>query len=615
MIKIRFPGLNSSFEAEPGINLLNLTQRHCIPLTSYCGGRGTCGKCLVKIQGQASPLTSLEEKFLSSSLMQTGERLACQVQLWGDAQVEILEAGPGKVEKALEGAVDSLFALDPGIYKWSFPRPDHLRTTFSSTWQILKQILQERSVENPQADWRTLPQLGDKIWTWGVWTAIVAGSRLIGIEPGDTADQLYGMAFDIGTTSVVGYLLDLRKGKQVALSSMLNPQAAFGADVISRISFASAEASHLRLLQDRIIGALNSMVREAAGSARISQSSIYALSIVGNTTMHHLLLGLDPSGLGHLPYNPVLSDPLEIRASDLGINIHPHGSIFFLPNISGYVGSDMVGGILSSGLPYREGIALGIDIGTNGEIALGSRHRILVSSAAAGPAFEGSQISCGMRAEPGAISQVYAEDGDIRWKVVGEIPPRGLCGSGLVDLVALLLRLGLIEEGGRFEAPDLLRSSIPSNIKSRMRHSHDGWEFVLAEGREGSRAVVLAQRDVRELQLAKGAIRAGINILMNELGVEVSQIEEIWLAGAFGNYIDPANAQIIGLIPPYPLERIRPVGNAAGEGAKTALLSQGAREEASRIARSVRYVELASRADFQERFVEALAFPKPGDRT
>lgn len=331
--------------------------------------------------------------------------------------------------------------------------------------------------------------------------------------------------------------------------------------------------------------------------------------------MHHLLLGLDPSGLGHLPYNPVMADPMEICASDLGIHVHPQAPVFFLPNVSGYVGSDIVGDILSTGLPYREGIALGIDIGTNGEMALGSRHAILVSSTAAGPAFEGSQISCGMRAEPGAISQVFTEDGDIRWKTVGEVPPRGLCGSGLVDLVALLLRQGAIDEGGRFLNPELLGSSIPSSIRNRLQPSHNGWEFVLAEGSEGSRAITLAQKDIRELQLAKAAIRAGINILMDELSIEISQIEEIWLAGAFGNYIDPANAQAIGLIPPFPLERIRPVGNAAGEGAKMALLSKGAREEASRIARSVRYVELASRPDFQERFVESMAFPRRGNAT
>jgi uncharacterized 2Fe-2S/4Fe-4S cluster protein (DUF4445 family) len=518
--------------------------------------------------------------------------------------------------KALEETLDSRFALDPGIHRWSLPRPDSLRTPVSSTWEILRQLLEERGVKDPQADWRTLQELRDVVWKWDSWTAIVAGSRLVGIQPGGSTDPLYGMAFDIGTTTMVGYLLDLSLGKQVALSSLLNPQVAFGADVISRITFASREPSGLQTLQGRMVQALNALIQEAASSARIAPSRIYALSVVGNTTMHHLLLGLDPSGLGHLPYNPVLADPLEIRASDLGLQAHPQAPVFLLPNISGYVGSDIVGGILATGLPHREGIALGIDIGTNGEMVLGSRRQILAASTAAGPAFEGSQISCGMRAEPGAISQVWTEDGDIRWKAVAELPPRGICGSGLVDLVAVLLRVGIIDEGGRLQAPDLLETSLPSAIRSRLQPApKGGWEFLLAEGREGSQAVTLTQGDIRELQLAKGAIRAGINILMDELSLDISQIEEIWLAGAFGNYLDPTSAQSIGLIPPYPLERIRPVGNAAGEGAKMALLSQKAREEASRIAREVRYVELASRADFQERFVEALAFPRLGSRT
>ncbi len=610
MIKIHFPTLHSSFEAEEGIGLLDLAQRHSIPLNSYCGGRGTCGKCLVKIQGEASPLSLAEEKFQSSSALAPGERLACQVQIWGDAEVQILPTGLGKMEKALGRTISPLFAVDPGIRKWSLARPDSLRSPSSSTWGIVQEILQ-REVKDPQIDWRTLQALADQIWTWDSWTAVLAGSRLLGIEPKDTTDRVYGMALDIGTTTVVGYLLDLVRGSQLALASTLNPQAAFGADVISRISFAGTNPSGLSLLQARIIHAVNSLVEEAAGSAGVSPDEIYALSVVGNTTMHHLLLGLDPSGMGHLPYNPILADSLEVSASDLGIRICPQAPIFLLPNVAGYVGSDIVAGILSTRLPEREKIALGIDIGTNGEMALGSRNQILVASAAAGPAFEGSQITCGMRAEPGAISQVLAEDGDIRWKVVGEVPPRGLCGSGLVDLVAVLLRLGLIDEGGRFRGPDLLPASVPQEIRGRMRRAQDGWDFFLDKGGEGSRPVILAQRDIRELQLAKGAIRAGIDILLDELGIDISQVEEIWLAGAFGNYIDPANAQTIGLLPPYPQERISPVGNAAGEGAKMALLSQSARREASRIARTVRFIELASRPDFQETFVEALVFPPP----
>lgn len=611
MIKVHFYPLDLLFEAEPGINLMHLAQRYSIPINSYCGGRGTCGKCRVRLKGEASALTPLEQKSLASSLMKPGERLACQVESWGDLEVEILQVEPGKVEKALAGGALSFAAVDPGIYKWNLVRPEDLRIPSSSTWEILRKALQQRGIEDPQADWHTLQQLGDKIWAWEAWTAVLAGSRLLGIEPGDTTGQLYGMAFDIGTTSVVGYLLDLVEGKQVALSSQLNPQAAFGADVISRISLASTDPSGLQLLQGKILHALNALIGKAAASARIPQDRIYALSVVGNTTMHHLLLGLDPSGMGHLPYNPVMTDPLEVRALDLGLEIYPRAPVFLLPNIAGYVGSDIVGGLLSTGLHEREGIALEIDIGTNGEIALGSRQQILVSSAAAGPAFEGAQISCGMRAEPGAVSQVYAGEGDIRWRVVGEVPPQGLCGSGLVDLVALLLRLGLIDPGGRFRSPDSLAASVPSKIRSRLRRTDGEWRFFLTEGDDSSPAISLAQRDVRELQLAKGAIRAGINILMDELHIGPSQVETIFLAGAFGNYIDPANAQAIGLLPPYPLEKIRPVGNAAGEGAKMALLSRVAREEASRIARRARFIELASRSDFQDKFVEALAFPVP----
>jgi len=615
LIRIHIPTLNLTLEAEPAINLMDLAQRHSIPLNSYCGGRGTCGKCRVKVKGPISPLTVLEEKALSSSLMKPDERLACQVQVWGEVEVEILQAEWGKMEKALGEPSISYARIDPGLWKWNLSRPDDLRTPSTSTWEILRRILKERGVENPTVDWQTLQQLSDEIWGWESWTLLLAGSRLLGMERGDTTYRLYGMAFDIGTTSVVGYLLDLHEGKQVALSSMLNPQAAFGADVISRISLATASPSGLRLLQEHVIAALNSLTRSAAASAHIPQDAIYVLSTVGNTTMHHLLLGLDPSGMGHLPYNPVMADPLEVSAAGLGIDIFPQAPVFLLPNISGYVGADIVSGLLFTGLHEREGIALAIDIGTNGEMVLGSRHAMLAASAAAGPAFEGAQISCGLRAEPGAISRVYWEEGRIGWKVVGEVLPQGLCGSGLVDLVALLLRLGLIDTGGRFQDPEALETSIPPSIRRCMRKTEHGWQFVLAAGSETSRSVAVTQRDVRELQLAKAAIRAGVNILMDELGIDISGVEEIFLAGAFGNYIDPGNAQIIGLLPPYPLERIRPVGNAAGEGAKIALLSREAREEAGRIARRVKFIELASRSDFQERFVEELAFPAPGEKT
>jgi len=330
--------------------------------------------------------------------------------------------------------------------------------------------------------------------------------------------------------------------------------------------------------------------------------------------MLHLLLGLDPSGMGHLPYNPVLADPLEVSASDLKIEIFPQAPVFLLPHISGYVGADIVSGILFTGLHQREGVALVIDIGTNGEMVLGSRHKMLASSAAAGPAFEGAQISCGLRAEPGAISRVFSDDGELGWKVVGDLPPQGLCGSGLVDLVALLLRLGLVDTAGRFQDPEALEASLPAGFRNGVRRAEGGWQFILAGESETSRGVTLVQRDIRELQLAKAAIRAGVDILMDELRIDISQVEEIFLAGAFGNYIDPGNAEIIGLLPPYPLERIRPVGNAAGEGAKMVLLSREAREEARRIARQVQFIELASRFDFQERFVEALAFSAPGDK-
>jgi len=613
MIRVSFPELDLTVEAEPGIDVLDLARRHSLPLPSYCGGRGTCGKCRVRVEGPASPPTAAELALISPHLLDKGERLACQVRLWGETRVTIVEAGWGEVEKPAGEVKEVFYPLDPGLVRRRLDRPASLRSSSSSTWDVLRQALLQTGIEDVRPDLGALRELKDCLWGWEEWEVILVGSRLLRVGPATGDDRLHGMAFDLGTTTVAGYLLDLTLGKQVALASTLNPQADFGADVISRISFAAQDPSGLSQLQARIVEAINSLIQEITSRSRIPAHTVYALSIVGNTVMHHLLLGLDPSGLGHLPYQPVATDPLQVRADELGLQVHPRAAVFLLPNISGYAGSDLVAAILSSGMARRQGITLGIDIGTNGEMALGSRHRILVASAAAGPAFEGSQISCGMRAEPGAISQVWIEGGDLRWKTVGEIRPRGLCGSGLVDLLAILLQWGIIDSGGRFQDPDRWDCTAPSCLRHRLVPADDGgWEFILCPEGVARRPLALTQRDIRELQLAKAAIRAGIEILLDEFPASLSEVEEIWLAGAFGNYIDPGSAQAIGLLPPYPRSRIRPVGNAAGEGAKIALLSRTAREEACRLARErISYIDLASRTDFQDRFVDALRFPNP----
>ena len=393
----------------------------------------------------------------------------------------------------------------------------------------------------------------------------------------------YVLAFDIGTTTVVAYLLDGKTGAQLAQASCLNPQGTWGADVISRVQHVLTEKT--MELRDAIRGALAELTRETARKAGIKPDQIRLASIVGNTAMHHLLLGIDPKPLITPPYMPAVYEAMEFPAEDF-LPIAPDGMIRILPNIAGFVGADTVGCLVATRFDQLDKLTLMIDIGTNGEMVLGSKERRLACSTAAGPAFEGAKISCGMRGAAGAVDHVKVENGELQWHVIGEGEAVGLCGSGLLDLTASLLVTGDVTERGRMPA---------------------------REYRLGDTAVVLTQKDVREVQLAKGAIRAGIELMCEHLQVEVEQIDKVYLAGAFGNYLDPAAACAIGMIPPVLADRIVPIGNAAGEGSKLCALSAAEFDYSKSLAKDTEFVELASLAQFQDRFIDCLNFEEDDD--
>jgi uncharacterized 2Fe-2S/4Fe-4S cluster protein (DUF4445 family) len=402
--------------------------------------------------------------------------------------------------------------------------------------------------------------------------------------------------------------MDLESGEQLAVSSVLNPQTRYGDDVVSRIDYAS-QGDGLKTLQVEIVAALNQIIARTLATASMSKEDVYGMTVVGNTTMQHLLLGISPTALARAPYVPAVTRAVYLSASELGIDVFPDASICVLPNIAGWVGADTVGVILSTRLHHHDEIALAIDIGTNGEMALGSSERLITCSTAAGPAFEGAHLSCGMRASHGAIDLVEIDE-DVCWHAIGESPPRGLCGSGLVDIVSEMLRTGVIEATGMMRDGQALRNNEHPKLGDRILGQGATRSFRLVESASGAsgRPVDITQRDVRELQLAKGAIRAGIEILMKELGVGSENVGYVYLAGAFGNYIRPDSALGIGLIPHFPNAKFVPVGNAAGTGAKMALLSAQARSEASEIVSQVEYLELSGRFDFQAEFAEAMIF-------
>jgi uncharacterized 2Fe-2S/4Fe-4S cluster protein (DUF4445 family) len=428
------------------------------------------------------------------------------------------------------------------------------------------------------------------------------------VEANDSVDG-FGVAFDVGTTTLVGTLVDLKTGADLGVTSSMNPQVMAGDDVVSRISKCRENKSALHELQSAVLAEVRAMIGRLATSADIDSANIRSAVFAGNTTMEHLLAGIDPSPLGEIPFEPVSCDAISVSGSELDIGIGAAGSAYVLPLIGGFIGGDTVAGIISGGLDRFEGRGLLIDIGTNGELVLVSDGKMVAASVAAGPAFEGARIVNGMRAARGAIEKVEYADGDIRLNVIGACKPQGICGTGLVDAAAEMLRHGVMDEGGRVGGDGI--KNLPAGLKGRLVQAGDGYDFVLvpaAETETGS-DIHIHQRDVRELQLANGAIRAGIAILLKVAGLKPEDLDVVLIAGAFGNFIRRRNARRIGMLPPIPSSRIRYIGNAASFGAKRILLSGKEKMRAERAASRTEHVDLSMDPEFQEEFGAAMVFP------
>jgi uncharacterized 2Fe-2S/4Fe-4S cluster protein (DUF4445 family) len=441
-------------------------------------------------------------------------------------------------------------------------------------------------------------------------------------KKGETGKH-FGISFDVGTTTVVGMLWDLATGVQLAVHAEENPQAAYGADVISRIMFAGDSENNLLLLQREIIGCLNHIINVLADDGQISKDNLREVTIVGNTTMSHLVVGADPSSLARSPFTPVFCSEISKKAKEFGLEINADTNITVLPNIAGHVGSDITAGLIASGIMKKPGVHLMIDIGTNGEIVLCADGKALACSTAAGPAFEGASIFHGIRAREGAIERVYIDKNDVSVQTIGDVTAIGICGSGIIDAASEMVKAELIDKTGRLiTVQKALEKGIADRIVTRLTEGETGREFVLAyagarrdctgcDGKvknDGASDIVITQKDIREVQLAKGAISAGIKLMLKELGLGENDINYIYIAGAFGNHVRPESAVKIGLIPNIEKEKIIYIGNAAGIGASMVLLSVDAREEARQVATSIRHIELADDPLFQDTYVKAMGF-------
>jgi uncharacterized 2Fe-2S/4Fe-4S cluster protein (DUF4445 family) len=591
----------------PGVTLFDAASWNGIAIDSTCGGHGTCKKCKIRIADGSVPASPLDVRAFSPDELRAGWRLACRAQAEGDLQVEVppLATRP----KAATVGVGRQVILRPAAQKRYLELAE---PSLSDQRTDLERVLAGLDDLELRVDLGVLRSIGSVLRSADYRvTAVIVDDVLIDVQPGDTTARLYGIAFDLGTTTVVATLLDLATGTPLAVASMLNKQQPFGADVITRISAIMMEPATLDTLARLAHETLAELTADVCGQAGVDPLEVCEVAVAGNATMTHIALGIDPEPLGVAPFIMAARHLPEVLAADLDLPVHPRARAFMFPAFGGYVGGDITAGLLASGMDRDSRTRLFVDIGTNCEIVLGNRDWLLATAAPAGPAFEGAAIRCGMRAADGAIEVVSMTPDGVELRVIGDAKPAGLCGSGLVDAVASLVGVGLLDRSGRF-AGEADAPALAPGLAGRLTMLGAERVFVLhwlEEPGDVARSIFLSQRDVRELQFAKAAIATGWNILLQEAGLAPGDIQQVLLAGSFGSYLSPANAIRLGLVPRLPAARVVSAGNVAGEGAKMALLSVRERAGALALQEEVRYVELSDRSDFNDAFVEQLQFP------
>jgi uncharacterized 2Fe-2S/4Fe-4S cluster protein (DUF4445 family) len=602
---LRFEPEGAEVRVPGGTPVFDAASWNGIAIDSTCGGHGTCKKCKIRVVEGELPISSVDPRAFSPDELRDGWRLACRAPAHGNLVIEVppLQTRP----KAALVGVGRHVILRPAVQKRHLVLDEPTMEDQRSDVERLQDGLEDLE---PRVELAVLRTLGRVLRgaSFDV-TAVVCDDLLIDVEPGDTTARRFALAFDLGTTTVVATLLDLETGTPAAVRSMLNRQQPFGADVITRISATMMDEGALDALQARAQETLAQLTEEVCAEAGVDPGEVYEITLCGNVTMTQLALGIDPEPLSMAPFVVTTHEPPPLLASDFGVPVHPRAPAFAFPSLGAYVGGDIVAGMLATGLTRDKRLRLFIDVGTNSEIALGNQDCVVATAAPAGPAFEAAQIRCGMRAADGAIEGVKIADGELALEVIGDVEPVGMCGSGLVDCVSELVVAGLLDHSGRY-ADDATAAAVAPALAERLTFIGKERVFVMQwRGEDPANSVYLSQRDVRELQFAKASIATGWQILLEELGAAPEDIAQVLLAGSFGAYLSPAAAIRIGLVPRMALPRIVSAGNVAGEGAKIAALSIRERAEARAIVREVRYVELSGRTDFNDRFIDELAFP------
>jgi uncharacterized 2Fe-2S/4Fe-4S cluster protein (DUF4445 family) len=618
-----------------GTNLLEAARLLGVELESICAGRQTCGKCQVAIESGHFPkhgLTSAPEhvtapdgreaKYLDKHQLEPGRRLACACEVAGDLLVMVPEESQARKQIIAKAATDRAIEVAPAARQVYVEVAQATLESHGSDWSRLQTALADQwQLRDLTIDPLALRQLqpalaqGKHSVTVSVWQE----REVVRIQPG-YAEGAYGLAVDVGSTTVVVHLCDLRTGRVLATESAMNPQVRFGEDLMSRVSYVMMKPDGTEKMNQTVIATLNDLAARGAQAAGIQTEDILDVVLAGNTVMHHLLLGLSPVELGGAPFALAIDGPVDLKAATLGLRLNPAARVHVLPCIAGHVGADNVAVQLAEAPHDSDELMLIVDVGTNAEIVLGDRRQVLCCSSPTGPAFEGAQITHGQRAAPGAIERVRIDpvtlepsfrvighDGWIQGdqQVAGALAT-GICGSGIIEVIAELFLAGVVNRDGLFVKASTERTP-------RVRYHGRTGEYVLATAAQSAtgQPIVVTQGDVRAIQLGKAALYAGVKLLMQERGV--SQVDRIVLAGAFGSYIDPKHAMILGLIPDCALERVTAVGNAAGDGARIALLNRRARETAAALAQANIHVQTAVNPNFQAEFVGAIAIPHASD--
>jgi uncharacterized 2Fe-2S/4Fe-4S cluster protein (DUF4445 family) len=570
-----------------GETVYNAVIKTGIDINANCGGKGKCGKCKVKIiKGKTNKITNNEISLLPIQDVENNVRLACCTKIFDDVHIETLDKMSSY--KILTEENSKVRGLDPLIKVYNLKENLFNENARSFEEQIIKNCkCKIKKISNKALrKFNNLNKINKKCVIY------CSEEEIIDIDAYGK-NSCYGVAFDIGTTTIVGYLIDLKSGEKRDVEAMLNPQIIYGDDVISRIEYSQREKG-LKKLNSSVVNALNKIILNLCKSQNISHDKVYACSIVGNTCMTHIFMGIPVESLGEYPYLPIFTKFKKIKAKERKIKINEEGYIYILPNVSGFIGSDIVSDLISSKIYNTNKNFLIIDIGTNGEIVLGSKGHIICSSSAAGPAFEGSRIELGMRGQIGAIERFDPVTFEV--KVIGNTIPQGICGSGLIDIVSGLIQIGAIDKKGAFTA----------KFKDRIFKKNDIKCFKIYE--KQNKIIYITQKDIREFQMAKSAISTAIKLLSKEMDLGITDLDEILIAGAFGNYMDIENAISINLIPKIDLNKIKCIGNAAGAGAIKALLSRDFRDKCNEYAEKMKNINLTSYKEFYKMFINDMNF-------